>query len=173
MQHTQQTCSVKLVFLLVTGQNIVPNISCIMSQINTVGFNRVCKLELHKQLNYCNCGSLRTHNLWNSSIKGCTRSLSSVMTMFSMLFCTAVSVQLREPLISRRLSTTANLWCMYTEPTLQRTQMPGGGMSYLNLNFLSISPPRTLSQWWFQSLHVWKMAFKIYIQLNFKQAKNK
>lgn len=69
-------------------------------------------------------GSLRAHNLWNSAMKGCTKSASSVTMTFSMLLCTAVSVQLREPVMSRRQSTTANLWCMYTEPTSQRTQIP-------------------------------------------------
>lgn len=70
-------------------------------------------------------GSLCAHNLWNSSMKGRTRSGSSVTRMFSMLLCTAVSVQLREPVMSSRPSTTANLWCMCTEPTSHRTQIPG------------------------------------------------
>lgn len=58
-------------------------------------------------------------------MKGCTKSGSSVASMFSMLLCTAVSVQLREPVMSSRPSITANLWCMYTEPTSHRTQIPG------------------------------------------------
>lgn len=69
-------------------------------------------------------GSLHTHNLWNSLMKGRTRSGSSVTRTFSMLHCTAVSVQLREPVMSSRPSTTANLWCMCTEKTSLRTLIP-------------------------------------------------
>ncbi|TNN83666.1 hypothetical protein EYF80_006184 [Liparis tanakae] len=54
-------------------------------------------------------GSLRSHNLWNSSAKGRSSSASSVTTRFSVLLCTAVSVQLREPVMSSRPSTRANL----------------------------------------------------------------
>ncbi|MEQ2253472.1 hypothetical protein ILYODFUR_032420 [Ilyodon furcidens] len=57
-------------------------------------------------------------------MKGWTSSASSVMRMFSKLLCTAVNVQLREPVMRSRPSTTANLWCMYAESTSHRTQMP-------------------------------------------------
>jgi hypothetical protein len=42
-----------------------------------------------------------------------------------LLLWMAVSVQFREPVIRRRPSTTANLWCMWTAPESHLTQMPG------------------------------------------------